>query len=87
MLILFVVYLYPNVHTNELLSEEMVEHSKVQLMTLAQADKLGFKGIPPHPQGGDTWVIVASRRDANWIQRSLDSNPAVAQYQQAEVET
>lgn len=86
MLYCFVAYLYPGVHSPELVSEEMLAHSKVQVMTLAQAEKLGFSGVPPHPDGGEVWLIMGRKQDVNWLQRSLDSNPAVAQYQMVEVD-
>ena len=86
MLYCFVAYIYPGIQSPELVSEEMQAHSKVQIMTRAQAEKLGFQGIPAHPQGGEVWVIMGRKQDVNWLQRTLDTNPVVAQYQMTEVD-
>lgn len=86
-LAVFAAYLYPGMDAPDLISEEMAEHSKCQVMSLAQAEKLGFKGIPAHPQGGLVKVVVAQKRDASWITRSLDAHPAVSSYDWSEVDT
>lgn len=86
MLVVFAVYLAKGHGDDELISEEMLQHSKAQVMSLAQAERVGFRGIHPHPSGGDVQVIVARKQDVSWIQRRLDSNAWVQQFDMAEVD-
>lgn len=86
-LAVFAAYLSPGMDAPDLISEEMQEHSKCQVMSLSEANKVGIKGIPDHPQGGTVKVVVASRRDVSWITRALDSHPAVSSYDWSEVDT
>lgn len=87
MLVVFAAYMARGHGDDELISQEMLEHSKAQVMSLDQAQKLGFQGIPDHPSGGSVKVIVARKQDVSWIQRRLDSHPWVQQFEMAEVDT
>jgi len=63
-----------------LLSEETVQETSAQTMTLDEAKALGIGDFGAPPPGREKVLIAVNARDARWIQRALESNAAVTGY-------
>lgn len=87
MLTVFEVHLAPGADPDELLSAELLRETQAQVMTLDEAKAVGFSGLPPAPAGQEVRLVAVSRRDARWMQQSLERNAGVASFRAHEVET
>ncbi|MFT3766685.1 MAG: hypothetical protein QM820_14395 [Minicystis sp.] len=85
MMVVFEVYLAPGADPATLLSKETLRETNAQVMTLDDARKVGFAGLPEPPKGVEVRLIAVAKRDASWIQRSLESNDAAGQFRVHEV--
>ncbi len=85
MLALFEVYLAPGADASELLSAETLRSTQAQVMTPAEAKKVGFGGLPEPPAGKEMRLIAVAWRDRAWIHRALETSEAVAGFQVHEV--
>ena len=79
--VMFEVILAPGASAKGLLSQETIEDTKAQVMTRAEAEKVGFQGIRDEPQGRDRRFIVVVRSDQRRIQNRLDALPEVTGYE------
>jgi hypothetical protein len=86
MLMVFEVFLAPGADGSELLSAETIRSTQAQIMTLAEAKKVGFGGLPDPPPGKEVRLIAVAKRDANWIHRALETSEAVAGFRMHEVD-
>jgi hypothetical protein len=86
MLSVFEVFLAPGANAERLLTEETTRETNAQVMTVDDARKVGFGGIPDDPEGRDRRLIAVHARDARWIQRALEANDAVASFRVHEVD-
>lgn len=86
MLAVFEVYLAPGSDASDLLSKETIHATQAQIMTLAEAKKVGFGGLPEAPPGKEVRLIAVARRDANWIHRALETSEACAGFRVHEVD-
>lgn len=86
MLAVFEVYLVPGSDAAELLSEETKRSTSAQIMTLDEAKKVGFSGLPAPPPGKDVRLIAVARRDAPWIHRALETSEIVGGFRVHEVD-
>ncbi|MFO0587038.1 MAG: hypothetical protein U0441_05860 [Polyangiaceae bacterium] len=86
MLTVFEVHLAPGADPDAILTEETVRSTQAQIMTLDDAKKVGFGGLPPAPPGREVRLIAVARRDARWIQRALESSEAVGVFNVHEVD-
>lgn len=75
--VMFEVILAPGASAEGLLSPETIEDTKAQVLTRAEAEKIGFTGIPDDPQGRERRFIVAKRSDARRISNRLEVVPVV----------
>lgn len=78
MLALVIVYLAPGQSPAALLTKETLEDTKAQLMTVDEARKVGFDGLPE--LGADVRIIVVAARDKNRILNNLEASPAAARF-------
>lgn len=86
MLAVFEVHLAPGADPADLLSEETVRSTQAQIMTLDQAKKVGFGGLPEPPPGKKVILIAVARRDAAWIHRALETSDAAGGFRVHEVD-
>lgn len=86
MLSVFEVYLVPGKSSRNLLSAELLRETDAKVMTLEEATTAGFAGLKPLSDAGDLRLISVSRRDAAWIQRTLEAHDAVASFRFHEVD-
>jgi hypothetical protein len=85
MLHVFVATIAPGRDADALLSEEILRETQAQVMTPEEAAAVGFTGVVV-PEGRQVRVIAVAARDARWIHRALEANPAVTSYRVREVE-
>ena len=86
MMAVFEVYLVPGADPSELLSEETIRSTQAQIMTLAEATKVGFGGLPEPPPGKEVRLIAGARRDAPWIHRALETSEAAGGFRVHEID-
>ena len=86
MLAVFEVYLAPNAEASELLSAETIRSTQAQVMTLDEAKKVGFGGLPEPPPGKNVVLVAVARRDAPWIHRALERSEAAGGFRMHEVD-
>jgi hypothetical protein len=85
MMIVFEVYLAPGADPEHLLSQEILRQTQAQVMTLAEAKKVGFGGLPEPPAGTEVRLVAVAKRDAEWIRRTLEVNDACGTFRVHEV--
>ena len=79
MMVVFEVFLAPGADPETLLTEETKRSTKAQVMTVEDARKVGFAGLPDY---GDKVVrlIAVNKSDAPWIHRALETSGAVGRF-------
>ena len=79
---LYEVFLVPGAHpaSEEVLSPEVLDETKAQVMTPEQAETVGFHGIPEDPQGRPRLFIACGETDGRMVQTRLEASNLVAQY-------
>lgn len=85
MMVVFEVFLAPGADPGTLLSAETKRETNAQVMTIAEATKVGFQGLVEHP-GKPVRLIAVAKRDAPWIHRVLETNEAVARFQMHDID-
>lgn len=86
MLVLFEVVVTQNHDPAQLLSEEVLQETQAQVMTIAEASALGFSGMQPDPKGREVRLIAVAPRDAQFVQRRLEASPAALVFRAHEVD-
>ncbi|MEZ4302235.1 MAG: hypothetical protein R3B70_45325 [Polyangiaceae bacterium] len=86
MLAVFEVYVVAGSDPEDLLSKETIKSTNAQIMTLDDAKKVGFGGLPEPPPGKEVRLIAVARRDATWIHRALETSEVVAGFRVHEVD-
>ncbi len=86
MLSVFEVHLAPGADASDLLTAETIRSTSAQIMTLEEAKKVGFGGLPDPPPGKQVRLIAVARRDAAWIHRALETSEAVGGFHVHEVD-
>ncbi|HTJ84439.1 MAG TPA: hypothetical protein VL400_22125 [Polyangiaceae bacterium] len=84
MLIVFEVHLHESADPNKLLSADILRDTQAQIMTVAEAKKVGFGGLPD--LGPNVRLIAVAKRDSNWIYRTLETSNEVAAFKMHEVD-
>ncbi len=79
MLVVFEVHIAPGADPDALISPDTARESNAQIMTPAEARKVGFAGLPDF---GDKEVrlVAVAKRDAPWIQRILETSDVAGSY-------
>lgn len=75
-LTVFEVHMAPGSTEEELISAEVQKETNAQVMTVAQARKVGFGGLPD--LGPNVRLIAVASRDQSFIQKRLEGSNAVA---------
>jgi hypothetical protein len=89
MMVVFEVHVAPGGDPNRILSAETLRETQAQVMTSAEAKKVGFAGLPEPPFGHESHevrLVAVAKRDAAWIQRALEANDAVGQFRVFDVD-
>jgi hypothetical protein len=86
MMVVFEVHVAPGSDAATILSAETARETQAQVMTLDEARKVGFAGLPAAPSDHEVRLIAVAKRDAKWIQRALEGNEAVATFGMVEVD-
>lgn len=76
MLVVFEVHFTETATPETLLSAEVKRETQAQVMTVAEAKKVGFSGLPdlgPHVR-----LIAVAKRDAAWITKVLEGSNDVS---------
>jgi hypothetical protein len=55
-------------------------------MTVEEASKVGFAGVPAAPADHEVRLIAVAKRDAAWVHRALETNEAVATFRMFDVD-
>jgi len=87
MIIVFQVLVTTAHDAESLLSAEVLEETKAQVMTVEQAARKGFSGLRLDPKGREIRLIAVPPRDAQFVQRRLEANDAVLAFEKHEVES
>lgn len=85
MLVVFEVYFAPGTDPDALLSAEVKRETKAQMMTFAEAEAVGFGGLPTPASRGEARLIAVAKPDAAWINRVLETSDSVAGFRIHEV--
>jgi len=86
MVTVFTVLVATAQDADSLLSAEVLEETKAQVMTLEQAAARGFRGARADLQGRAVRLIAVPPRDAQFVQRRLEAHHAVLSFEKHEVE-
>jgi hypothetical protein len=84
MLIVFEVHLQPGADPSKVLSPEILKETQAQLMTVQEAKKVGFGGLPD--LGPNVRLIAVAKKDSNWVYRTLETSNEVAAFKMHEVD-
>ncbi len=85
MMVVYEVHMAPGSDPSGILSAETLRETQAQVMTLDEAKKVGFSGLPEPPADRVVCLIAVSKRDAQWIQRALETNETVGGFRVHEV--
>jgi hypothetical protein len=85
MLVVFEVHIAPGSDPASVLTPETQRETQAQIMTFAEAKKVGFSGLGDAPTDHEVRLIAVAKPDAAWIQRSLESNEGVAGFRLHEI--
>lgn len=86
MMVVFEVFLAPGADASGILSEETIRSTHAQIMTLEEAKKVGFGGLPEPPPGKELRLIAVAKRDASWIHRALETSESVGGFRMHEID-
>ncbi len=85
MLIVYEVVLSEGGNADGLLSREVLEETKAQIMTIEQARAVGLSHGEPHAQGLEVRLIAVSPHEARYVQSRLESSHGVQSFRAHEV--
>ena len=86
MMVVFEVHVAPGSDPESLLSAETKRETQAQIMTVAEARKVGFGGLPDPPADHEVRLVAVAKRDAPWVQRALETSEAVGQFRMFDVD-
>ena len=86
MMVVFEVHVAPGNDPAGLLSAETLRDTAAQVMTLDDARKVGFAGLPDAPHDHEVRYIAVAKRDAAWIHKRLEITEAVATFRMFDVD-
>jgi hypothetical protein len=86
MMVVFEVHLAPGADPSLLVSPETQRETQAQVMTLDEARKVGFAGLPEPPPGTVVRLIAVAKRDAPWIHRALETSEGVGTFRVHDVD-
>lgn len=83
-MMVFEVHLEKGSDGGSLLSSEMIEETKAQVLTVAEAARVGFSGVPDDPQ---VRLVLVESNEARFVQAAIERAADVTGYQIHEVPT
>lgn len=86
MMVVFEVHLALGADASAMIQPGTARETMAQIMTLEEAAKVGFGGLPAPPANVEVRLIVVAKRDAGWIMRDLELSPVVTGFRQHEVD-
>ncbi len=86
MMVVFEVFLTAGADADNLLTPETRTETGAVLMTLAEAEAVGFAGMPADPEGRDRRLIAVRKADAKWIHRALEASEIVGSFRMFDVD-
>ncbi len=86
MLIVFEVIIAKGEDPDALLSQEVLDETHAQVMTIAEASAVGFSGARADPKGREIRLIAVAPRDAQFVQRRLEASAAAQSFERHEVD-
>jgi hypothetical protein len=86
MMVLFQLVLAPKADVSTIFSPETLRDTQAQVMTIAEARKVGFQGVPDPPAGHEVLLVAVHKRDERRIHNVLESSPAVANFQMFDID-
>jgi hypothetical protein len=84
MMVVIEVHLAPGRKAFEL-SKETLEETKAQVMTPAEAARVGFEGLPPAPADHAVFYVAVRQVDSRWIMNALEADQGVTKFNVHEV--
>jgi hypothetical protein len=84
-MVVFEVHLAHGADPSHLLTAEILKETQAQVMTIDEARKVGFDGLPPAPEGTEVRLIACVQSHAKWIRDRLERNEIVGGYRVHEV--
>jgi len=76
--VMFEVFLAPGSSGAGLLTQETIDDTAAQVMTVEQAEKIGFSGLPADAEGRARLLVVVAKVDERRIQNVLEASPQIA---------
>ena len=86
MMVVFEVHVVPGCDPTTILTQETLRDTQAQVMTRAEAQKVGFGGLPEEPADHEVRYIAVAKRDESRIQRSFESNETVGLFRKFDVD-
>ena len=78
--LMFEVFLTPGSFGQGLLTAETQADTQAQVMTKAEAEAVGFGGLPDDPQGRERRFIICAEMHGRRIQNALTASADVAAF-------
>jgi len=75
--IVFEVHLTPGSNDEELLSAEVLQETKAQVMTATEAKAIGFEGFKDDP---NLRLVAVEEKDERWVEKALERAHQVTGY-------
>lgn len=85
-MVVFEVHLAPGADPTGILTAETERETGAKVMTLTDARKVGFGGLPDAPADHEVRYVAVAKRDAAWIVQRLESSVAVAAFRAFDVD-
>lgn len=86
MMVVFEVFLAPGADAGSLLTPDTRRETGAVVMTLAEAEAVGFGGLPVASASGDRRLIAVRKTDAQWVHRALEGSDACASFRMFDVD-
>ena len=86
MMVVFEVHVVPGCDPSSILTQETLRDTQAQVMTRAEAQKVGFGGLPESPADHEVRYVAVAKRDESRVQRSFESNDAVGLFSKFDVD-
>jgi hypothetical protein len=85
-LCMFECFLEPGHRGGALLTAETMKDTGATVMTDAEAEAVGFGGLPANDTGAERRLVVCRQTDMRRIHQAIESNPAIASFRMHEID-
>jgi hypothetical protein len=86
MMVVFEVFLAPGADADALLPPATKQETGAVVMTIAEAEAVGFGGVPADPSGRDRRLVAVRKADAQWVHRALEGSEACGGFRMFDVD-